>query len=50
LFEQDIDPDDLEMVADTVVAAVNDALGKARDAQAQALGPLAGGLGGLPGM
>ena len=46
----DADADDLEMIGDTVVAAVNDALDKAREKQAEALGPLAGGLGGLPGM
>jgi DNA-binding YbaB/EbfC family protein len=48
----DVDADDVEMIGDTVTAAVNDALDKARDAQAEAMGPLAGGMGGLglPGM
>jgi len=48
----DVDPDDIEMIGDTVTAAVNDALDKARAAQADAMGPLAGGMGGLglPGM
>lgn len=46
-FEGEPDPDDIEMLGDTVTAAVNDALEKARAAQAEALGPLAGGLGGL---
>lgn len=52
IFEGAPDEDDIEMLSDTVTAAVNDALNKARDAQAEALGPLAGGLGGmgLPGM
>lgn len=52
IFEGAPDGDDIEMLSDTVTAAVNDALNKARDAQAEALGPLAGGLGGmgLPGM
>jgi DNA-binding YbaB/EbfC family protein len=51
-FEGEPDSDDIEMLADTVTAAVNSALDKARDAQAEALGPLAGGMGGLglPGM
>lgn len=51
-FEGEPDADDVEMLGDTVTAAVNDALDKARDAQAEALGPLAGGAGGLglPGM
>jgi nucleoid-associated protein EbfC len=50
-FDGPPDPDDLEMLGDTVTAAVNDALNKAREAQEEALGPIAGmgGLG-LPGM
>ena len=52
VFEGPPDADDIEMLADAVRAAVNDALGKARDAQQEALGPIAGGMGGLglPGM
>ncbi|MEO8322561.1 MAG: YbaB/EbfC family nucleoid-associated protein [Actinomycetota bacterium] len=52
MFEGVPDKDDIEMLADTVTAAVNDALEKSRDVQAEAMGPLAGGLGGmgLPGM
>ncbi len=48
----DVEPDDVEMIGDTITAAVNDALAKGRDAQAEAMGPLAGGMGGLglPGM
>lgn len=48
----DVEQDDVEMIGDTITAAVNDALGKGRDAQAEAMGPLAGGMGGLglPGM
>jgi DNA-binding YbaB/EbfC family protein len=42
-----VDPDDVEMLGDTVTAAINDAMNKAREMQAEALGPLAGGLGGL---
>lgn len=51
-FDGEPDADDIEMLADTVTAAVNDALGKAREAQEDALGSVAGGLGGLglPGM
>ena len=44
---EDVEPDDIEMIGDTVTAAVNDALAKGRDAQAEAMGPLAGGMGGL---
>ena len=51
-FEGEPDADDIEMLGDTVTAAVNDALTKARDLQEQTLGPIAGGMGGLglPGM
>jgi DNA-binding YbaB/EbfC family protein len=51
-FDGPPDSDDLEMLGDTVTAAVNDALNKAREAQEEALGPIAGGMGGLglPGM
>jgi len=51
-FEGEPDADDIEMLGDTVTAAVNDALTKARDLQEQTLGPIAGGMGGmgLPGI
>ncbi len=47
-----IDPDDAETLADLVVAAVRDAARAAQELQAEKMGPLAGGLGGLglPGM
>ncbi len=41
-----VDPDDTETLADLIVAAVRDASENARDLAAQAMGPLAGGLGG----
>jgi DNA-binding YbaB/EbfC family protein len=47
IFDAQPDADDVEMLGDTVTAAVNDALSAAREAQEQAMGPLAGGLGGL---
>jgi nucleoid-associated protein EbfC len=52
VFDDEPEADDLEMLGDTVAAAVNDALEKVREMQAEALGPLAGGMGGLglPGM
>ena len=52
IFEGEPDADDIEMMGDTVTAAVNDALSKARELQEKAMGPLAGGLGGmgLPGI
>lgn len=51
-FDGEPDSDDLEMLGDAVTAAINDALEKVRDMQAETLGPLAGGMGGLglPGM
>jgi len=52
VFDGAPDADDIEMLSDAVTAAVNDALGKARAAQQEAMGPMAGGLGGmgLPGL
>jgi DNA-binding YbaB/EbfC family protein len=41
-----VDPEDVETLADLVVAAVRDAEGKARKLAEDAMGPLAGGLGG----
>jgi DNA-binding YbaB/EbfC family protein len=51
-FDGEPDEDDIEMLGDAVTAAVNDALDKAREAQQEAMGPMAGGLGGmgLPGL
>ncbi len=43
----DVEEDDVEMIEDTITAAVNDALGKGREAQEEAMGPLADGMGGL---
>jgi DNA-binding YbaB/EbfC family protein len=42
-----IDPDDPEMLADMVLAAVNEALKSAQSLAESKLGGLAGGLGGL---
>jgi nucleoid-associated protein EbfC len=52
VFDGEPDSDDLEVLGDAVTAAINDALDKVREMQAEALGPLAGGMGGLglPGM
>ncbi len=43
-----VDPEDTETLADLVLAAVRDASGKSQALAASKLGPLAGGLGGLP--
>ena len=42
-----IDPDDPEFLADTILAAVNNALENARSLQEQKMGGMLGGLGGL---
>ena len=44
-----VDPDDPEMLADLVLAAVNQGLQAAQDLAAQKLGAATGGLGGLAG-
>ncbi len=43
-----VDPEDTETLADLILAAVRDANGRAQAVAAAKLGPLAGGLGGLP--
>ena len=45
-----VDPDDVEMLQDMVVAAVNEALRKAEDASAQSMSRITGNLGGLGGL
>ena len=49
-IEQEVvDPDEVEMLADLIIAAVQEAQSNAKEAAQQKLGPLAQGLG-LPGM
>ena len=43
---QAVDPDDVEMLSDMVLAAVNEGLRKAQDLAAERLGAVTGGLGG----
>ena len=43
-----VDPEDTETLADLVIAAVRDASSKSQALAAAKMGPLAGGLGGLP--
>jgi nucleoid-associated protein EbfC len=52
VFDGPPEADDFEMLGDAVTAAINDALEKAREMQSEAMGPLAGGAGGmsLPGL
>jgi DNA-binding YbaB/EbfC family protein len=42
-----VDPDDLELLGDMVLAAVNEALRSAQELASSKLGGIAGGLGGL---
>jgi DNA-binding YbaB/EbfC family protein len=45
-----VDPDDVEMLSDLVLAAVNQGLQAAQDLAAQRLGAATGGLGGAGGL
>jgi DNA-binding YbaB/EbfC family protein len=44
-----VDPDEVEMLQDLVMAAVNDAINRSKDLERERMGAVAGGLG-LPGM
>lgn len=48
LSEEVVDPDDIEMLQDLIVAATNEALKQAEDANAEMMGRMTGGLGGFP--
>lgn len=51
LDQEVVDPDDVEMLEDLIVAATNEALRKVEEASASAMSKLTGGLGaGMPGM
>jgi DNA-binding YbaB/EbfC family protein len=45
-----VDPEDIETLQDLVVAAVRDASRASTELAGQKMGPLAGGLGGIPGL
>ncbi len=45
-----VDPDDVEMLQDMLVAAFNDAAKKAQEMAEQRMGPLTGGMKGIPGL
>lgn len=49
LKEEVVDPDDIEMLEDLIVAAANEALRKQEEASQQVMGALTGGLGGFGG-
>ncbi len=48
LSQEVVDPEDVEMLQDLIVAAVNEALRAADEAGSQLMGKMTGGLGGLP--
>ena len=50
LQEEVVDPDDVEMLEDLIMAAVNEALRQVDEANTSAMSKLTGGLGGMPGM
>ncbi len=51
LAEEVVDPDDIEMLEDLIVAATNEAFRKVEEASASAMSKLTGGMGaGMPGM
>jgi DNA-binding YbaB/EbfC family protein len=45
-----VDPEDVEMLQDLILAAVNEALRKAEEMAAEEMNKVTGGLGNLPGM
>lgn len=51
LDEEAVDPDDVEMLEDLIVAAVNEAMDKVDDVSASAMSKFTGGMGGqMPGL
>ena len=44
-----VDPDEVEMLQDMVLSAVNEAIGRSKDLEKERMGQIAGGMG-LPGM
>lgn len=48
LAEEIVDPDDIETLQDSIVAAVNEALRKADEESAALMNKMTGGLGGFP--
>ena len=50
LKEEVVDPEDIEMLEDLIVAAANEALRKVEEATASSMAKLTGGMGGLGGL
>ena len=49
LSEEVVDPDDIEMLEDLIIAATNEAFRQMEEANASAMSKFTGGLGGLGG-
>ena len=47
IAQEVVDPDDVEMLQDLVLAAVNEAMRKAQEAHDEKMGRISGGLGGM---
>lgn len=45
-----VDPDDVEMLEDAIVAGINEAMSLVEEENQRVMGPLTGGLGGLGGL
>lgn len=50
LTEEVVDPDDIEMLQDLIIAATNEALRKAEEESNSMMSEIAGGIGGLGGL
>ena len=48
LSEEVVDPDDIEMLEDLIMAATNEALRKIEEESSNSMSKITGGLGGLP--
>ena len=48
LSEEVVDPDDIEMLQDLIVAATNEAMKQADEANAAMMSKMTGGMGGFP--
>ena len=48
LAEEVVDPDDIEMLEDLIMVAVNEAMKKADEASSAAMSRMTGGMGGFP--
>ena len=47
IAQEVVDPDDIEMLQDLVLAAINEAMKKAQEAYDEKMGKISGGLGGM---